>query len=60
VQCLKAFIQIDKGDMKPQHPTTKTLLESVTSLKDPVFAEHKVALVALRLTITWNAAWSPG
>jgi hypothetical protein len=40
VQCLKAFGQIDKDDMKLQHPTTKTPLESVASLKDPIFAEH--------------------
>jgi hypothetical protein len=27
-QCQKAFNQIDEGDMKLQHPTPKTLLET--------------------------------
>jgi hypothetical protein len=41
VECLNAFSQIDEGDMKLQHLTTEVLPESITSLKDRVFAEHK-------------------
>jgi hypothetical protein len=47
VQYLKAFSQIDKYDIRLQHSTTKTLLESVASQKHPVLSEHNELLMRL-------------
>jgi len=46
--------------MKLQHPTTKTLLDSVTSLKDSVFAEHKVIAKRFPLWSTLQVASPEG